>query len=307
MSMFSSLASKFRALGYPDIANPKNAVWRKLTPKHSGTVATAQTTEFDIQSKKLIHKILISIGESTTATGDTEQGTLADDILDIELRTNTGTVKRLKATMCKAIAQISQGKGQGSSTGFYELIFSDPNIPDAMPLPAWLFTPITLSLVDNAPAASNYHHIWVSVLESYIPDSLASVKDWRILYETYGSDKSYGTSTGWQDYPLSTNRDLYGLLYEMDDDGTLSNTEFNMVKLKAEGPGGKDEPIEEMWVTHLREEYTRVYGVAPPTGFIYVDFPEGFDTGAYKDFLTQLNIPTAGTDIGLRVCERYLK
>jgi len=282
---------------------PENAKWRKLTPKHSAVAAAAQTTEFDMKSRKLIHKILISIGESTTASGDAEQGTLADDITGITLEAPSGPLKHMTGDMNKALGIVTAGKAL--STGFYEIVFSDPDIPDAMPLPGWIFDPLLLKIVDNAPAGSNYHHIFVSVLESFVPSGV-DISKWRILYEKYLMDKSYGASTGYQEYQHSLSRFVMGYLYEMDDNGSLSSTIYDKLKLTGEKPGGEHVPVDEQYITHIREENARVAQVDLPTGFIYLSFPEGYDSGQYKELKSLVNVPSAGTDAGLRVMERYL-
>jgi len=303
MSQFQKLVSRFNLKGLGEVVRPENAKWRKLTAKHSAAAAAAQTFEFELKSRKLIHKILISIGESTTATGDTEQGTLADDITSITLEAPSGVLKYMTGTMNKALGILTAGKAL--STGFYEVTFSDPSIPDAMPLPGWIFEPLLLKIVDNAPAASNYHHIFVSVLESFVPQGV-DISRWRILYEKYLKDMSYGASTGYQEYQHSLSRFAMGYLYEMDDNGSLSNTIYDRLKVVGEKPGGEHVPVDEQWISHIREENARVAQVDLPTGFIYLSFPEGYDSGQYKELKSQVNIPSAGTDAGLRVLERYL-
>jgi len=305
MSSLLNLLPRFEKFGLQEIVRPENAKWRPVGIKHSAAAATAQTFTQKIESTKLIHAIMISIGESTTATGDAEQGTLADDLTSIKLEAPSGEIKYMTADMNKALSIVT-GQGVALSTGLYILEFSDPRIPEAMPLPGWLFKPLNLKLVDNAPAASNYHHIITSVLESFVPPGI-DISKWRVLYERYFTDESYGTATGEKSYEHEVTRNVYGYLYEMDDDGTLSDTIFNKLKIVGEKPGAEHVPVDNQWISHIREENQRHAGVALPTGFAYVAWPRGYDTGQYKSLKSKVNIPTAGTDAGLRVLERYLK
>jgi len=305
MSSLLNLVSRFEKFGLQEIVRPENAKWRPVGIKHSGTVATAETFTQKIESTKLIHAIMISIGESTTATGAAEQGTLADDLTSLALEAPSGEIKHMTADMNKALA-IATGQGKALSTGFYLITFSDPRIPEAMPLPGWLFKPLNLVMVDNAPAGSNYHHVIISVLESFVPQGI-DISKWKVLYERYFTDESYGTATGEKPYDHEVTRNVYGYLYEMDDDGTLDNDIFNKLKIVGEKPGAEHVPVDNQWISHIREENAMQAGVALPTGFFYVAWPKGYDTGQYKSLKSIVNIPTAGTDAGLRVLERYAK
>jgi len=201
--------------------------------------------------------------------------------------------------------QIGILNKENLSTGFYKLYFTDPVIKKAMPIPSWLFSSLDLDLLDNAPAASNYHHIRVSVVESEVPSGL-DVSDWRILVERYLRWKHYGTDTGWQDFDHERAYDIYGYLYAMDDDGTLSDTAFDQLTVLGIKPDGEHRLVDEEYIAHIKELNTIAYQQAFGTGYFYMEFPEGYDSGQYRSLLSRLNIATAGTNVSLRVLERFL-
>lgn len=290
----------FPAKGLAEIVRPENLRARKLKRQSSAAAAAAETFTFEIPTDRLIHAIIISVGESTDTGG--VQGTLADDILSFDLNSNIGHLKEMTGGMSKQINIINK---EVMSTGFYKLYFTDPVIKRAMPLPSWLFSSLDLDILDNAPAATNYHHMQVSVIESEVPSGL-DVSDWRVLCERYLRWKKYGTDTGWQDYDHERAYRIFGYLYTQDDDGTLSDTEYDMLTLIGIKPDGEHRLVDEQYLSHIKEMNTVAYQQALGTGFHYLEFPDGYDSGQYRTLVSKLNIPTAATNAGLRVLERYL-
>jgi len=300
MALSRNLSELFAPKGLAEIVRPENLRSRKLKRQSSGTVAAAETFTFEIPTDRLIHAIIVSIGESTDTGG--VQGTLADDIVSFDLNSNIGHLKEMLGSMSKQIGIINK---EVMSTGFYKLYFTDPVIKRAMPLPSWLFSSLDLDILDNAPAASNYHHVQVSVIESEVPKGL-DVSDWRVLCERYLRWKKYGTDTGWMDYDHERAYRIFGYLYTVDDDGTLSDTEFDMLTLMGIKPDGEHRLIDEQYMSHIKESNTVAFQNALDTGFFYAEFPNGYDSGQYRTLVSKLNIPTAATNAGLRVLERYL-
>ena len=278
---------------------------RQLAPQASTTVAALQNFTFEIPTDRLIHAILISIAENTVAgngaTGDTG-ATLADDITDIKLTCNLGTIKEMTGPMCKQIGIVNR---EIQATGFYKLYFTDPNIGEAMPLPSWIFSSIDLVITDNAPAGSNYHHIRVMVVESEIPKG-TDVTNWKVLVEKYLRWKHYGTSTGWMDFDHERAYQIFGYLDTMDDAAALSDTIFDKITLLGIAPGGEHKLVDETWVASLKQLNTMEFQQALATGFVYLEFVKGYESGQYRTLMSKVNVPTAGTNASLRVMERYL-
>ena len=279
---------------------PEELLPRRVYPQASAVVATAETFDFQLPTDHFIHALLIAIGEDTNA-GVEYAGTLADDITDISLILNGNNfIKELTGDMVKAISIMNKNL---CATGYYKLFMTDPKIPQAKPIPAWLFSSIILRIKDNAPAASNYHHIHVKVLQSKRKDITG---DWRLLYEKYLRYQKYGTNTGWQDYEHERAYNILGYLYAMDDNGTLSDTIFDKLRVISQSGAGELRPFHEDYIPFLQEEDKMEYQQALPTGFVSVEFPAGLPSYKYSSLKSQLNIPTAGTDARLRVVERYV-
>lgn len=303
MALSRSFQDVLGGIGLREIVKPENLRARNLPTQHSGTAATAETFIFEIPTDRLIHAIIISIGENAVAgaAGDTG-ATLADDVNDIQLQSNMGPLKDMTGGMSKQVSIVNK---EVQSTGFYKLYFTDPVVPGAMPLPSWIFSSLDLKITDNAPAGAAYHHIRVSVIESELPKG-TDVTGWRILVEKYLRWKKYGTNTGWQDYDHERAYRIFGYLYAMDDNATLSDTAFDKFTLMGIAPGGEHRLVDEVWITHLRELNKQAYQNAMGTGYVYSEFREGYESGQYRTLMSKLNIPSAGTNVGVRVLERYL-
>lgn len=295
-----NLSELFAPKGLAEIVRPENLRARKLKQQDSATADTAETFTFQIPTDRLIHAIIVSIGQDTTATG--VAGTLADVVTSFDLNSNIGHLKEMLGSMSKQISIINK---ESMSTGFYKLYFTDPVIKRAMPLPSWLFSSLDLDILDIAPSGTEYSHIQVSVIESEVPKGL-DVSDWRILCERYLRWKKYGTDTGWQDFDHERAYRIYGYLYTCDDDGTLSDTEYDLLTLIGIKPDGEHRLIDEQYMAHIKEMNTVAYQQALGTGFFHVEFPNGYDSGQYRSLLSKVNIHTAATNAGLRVLERYL-
>lgn len=300
MALPRTFADLFAPRGLAEIVKPENLRARKLKQQDSAVADAAETFTFEIPTDRLIHAILVSIGQDTTAKGVT--GTLADVIASFDLNSNIGHLKEMLGSMSKQISIINK---EVMSTGFYKLYFTDPVIKRAMPLPAWLFSSLDLDISDVAPSGTEYSHVQVSVIESEVPKGL-DVSDWRILCERYLRWKKYGTDTGWQDFDHERAYRIFGYLYAVDDDGTLSDTEFDMLTVLGIKPDGEHRLFDEQYMSHIKEMDKIAYQNALDTGYFYVEFPNGYDSGQYRTLVSKLNIPTAATNAGLRVLERYL-
>jgi len=279
---------------------PSQTRIRPIKQQDSAAVNVAQTFNFDIPRDKLIWAILISIGKDTTAVGG--QGTLADELVDISLIGNGNKyMKVIRGEMIKEICKINL---EAQSTGFYKLYLKDPRLGMTRPLPSWVFTSLVLSLVDSAPGATYYHHIRVSIVESdYQGEDLSN---YPVLIEKYMSWSKYGTNTLWQEYNHERAFTVYGYLYMIDDNGTLDDAKCDKLKVIGNHPAGQDYLADEIYFSHLKELDKQLYMSAMATGFTFLEFPNGYDTSKYSSLKSYVNIATAGTNIGVRVLERYV-
>lgn len=275
---------------------------RKLDRQSSATSATAQTFTFDIPRDHFIHSILITVYEHTAATYDPTK--LADALsssYDITLIGNGNKyIKQMTPAMLKNLMRMEILKPQ---TGLYEILFTSPTIPDAQPLPSWLFTSLKLQFTDSAPASTKYHYIDVVLIESAYESQ--DLSNWHILIEKYLQWKKFGANTGEQNYEHERAYLVYGYLFEMDDNGTDSNTIYDLLKVLGRKPEG-ELSIVYMPVTALRAENAAEIGIDTlDTGFCYLAWKDGFPANEFSSLYTKPNIPSAGTNAGLRVLERY--
>jgi hypothetical protein len=248
-----------------------------------------------------IHEIIITIYESTSKTTYVA-GELADDLTAIQIIANGNKyLKDGTASMFKQVMKINRRK---PATGVYELFFTDPKISDAQPLPSWIFTSLVLKLTDNAPAGSNYHSIDIVVVESAYEGQ--DLSNWKVLIEKYLKWKKYGTDTGEQLYEHERAYKVYGYLYTMDDNATLSVTIFNKLKILGRKPEG-ELTIVDVPVTLLIAENNAEIGIDTlDTGFAILEWEKGFPAHEFASLYSKPNIPSAGTNAGLRVLERYV-
>ena len=64
-----NLSELFAPKGLAEIVRPENLRSRKLKQQDSAVAATQETFTFEIPTDRLIHAIIISIGQDTTAKG----------------------------------------------------------------------------------------------------------------------------------------------------------------------------------------------------------------------------------------------
>ena len=275
--------------------------WQRLVKRvSSATAATAQTFQIDLPRDHFIHEIIITVYENTADTYDPTK--LADKLSTIQVVANGNKyLKDGTAEMFKQVMKINQRKPQ---TGLYEIFFTDPKINDAQPLPSWVFTSLVLNLTDVAPAASSFHYIDIVVVESAYEGQ--DLTNWKVLIEKYLKWQKYGTNTGEQLYEHERAYKIYGYLYAMDDNGTLSATIYNKIKLLGRKPEG-ELTIVDVPVPLLKAENDCEVGIDTlSTGYVLLEWKDGFPANEFASLYSKPNIATAGTNAGLRVLERYV-
>jgi hypothetical protein len=277
--------------------NPVRTWQRKLARQISA--AAAQTFTFDIPRDHFIHEIHVTCYEHTAITRDPTK--LVDDLTGTIQVVGNGN-KTLKDGIGSMFKQVMRIEKRTPQTGLYTLFFSSGKIPDAKPLPAWVFTSLQLLITDNAPAASNFHTIEVVITESaYEQQDLAN---WRVLVEKYLKWQKYGTNTGEQDYEHERAYKVYLYLYLMDDNATASATIYDLLKVLARKPEGELTVIDVPVVLLKAENDSEIQGTLD-AGYVFIEWVQGFPAHEFASLYSKPNIPTAGTNAGLRVLERY--
>ena len=280
--------------------NPERTWQRRIIQTISAAAATAQTFTIDIPRDHFIHEIHITIYEHTALTRDPTK--LVDDIAGaVQVIANGNKV--LKDGVGNDFKQIMRINSRTPQTGLYTLFFTDPKIPSAQPLPAWIFTSLQLQLTDNAPAASNYHTIEVVLTESaYNGESL---DNWQVLIEKASAHVAYGANTGEQKFEHERANRVFGYLYLIDDNGTASATAYDLIKLVGRKPTG-EVTIVDVPVTLLKAENDAEIMGTLGTGYLFLEWKQGFPANEYASIYTKPNIASAGTNVGLKVVERYV-
>jgi hypothetical protein len=278
--------------------NPVRTWQRKLARQISAAAAAAQTFTFDIPRDHFIHEIHVTIYEHTAITRDPTK--LVDDGVTFNLNGNGNKV--LKDGLAGMFKQVMRIEKRTPQTGLYSLFFSSGKIPEAKPLPAWVFTSLQLLITDNAPAASNYHTIEVVITESAYEQQ--DLTNWRVLVEKYLKWQKYGTNTGEQDYEHERAYKVYTYLYLMDDNATASATIYDLLKLLARKPEGELTVIDVPVPLLKAENDSEIMGTLD-AGYVFLEWVQGFPAHEFASLYSKPNIPTAGTNAGLRVLERY--
>jgi hypothetical protein len=277
---------------------PEKTQARPLKTYSSAAAATAQTHYIDIPTDHFIHCILLKCLESVSGTPTT-----LDDFISAIRLIGDGSkyLKQMTGGMAKQIQIVNF---ENPATGFYKLYFKDPRIEASKPLPSWVFTSLTLEIDDIAPATGEKNYIYPTVIEEMYGGQ--DLTNWRALVEKYSKWSKFGTNTGEQEYLHERAYDVYGYLLAMDDNGTLSNTAFDKLTLKGITRDAEYNLLDKVDIPTLREQNKLEFKNALGTGYAMVEFPQGLPSHMFTSLKSILNIPSAGTNVGVRILERYL-
>ena len=287
--------------------NPVRTWQRRLARQHSTVAATAQTFTFDIPRDHFIHEIHITVYE-TTHPCETRQATmLVDDLNGNTIQLIGNGNKILKDGLGSMFKQVMRMEHRTPQTGLYTLFFSSGKIPEAKPLPAWVFTSLQLLVTDDAPAALQGHVIEIVITESAYEQQ--DLSNWRVIVEKYLKWAHYGTFTGEQDYEHERAYNVFAYLYLMDDNGTASATIYDLIKVLARKPEGELTVIDVPITLLKAENDSEIQGIVGhsvlDTGYFFIEWVQGFPAHEFASLYSKPNIPAAGTNAGLRVLERY--
>lgn len=274
---------------------PTKTWQRPLAAQLDSAANTATTLYFDIPRDHFIHEILIQVEKDT-------DGTLTDTLDTIELIGNGN--KYLKGLTGAMSVQIQRINGQRHSTGIYHLFFSDPNISEAKPLPAWVFTSLQLKILTTAGGSGVKNKVTPTIVESaYQGEDLSN---WKVLIEKYLKWSKFGANTGYQMYEHERAYKIFSYIYVQDDNGTIGADKYDKLKLLARSPNSELTIVGEVPVkTLVRENNARLVENLD-AGYFFLAWASGFPTSDFSSLVSYLNIPSGGTNMGLRVVERYV-
>lgn len=267
----------------------------------STTVNVAETATIKVPNDKFIHQIHIYCAKGTVSGA---RGTTAvDEISEVRFVCD-GNKYYKKMTGIQTKEVMRKNNFRTPTTGFYTLFFTDELVKEAWPLPAWLYTSISLQIDLLAAAATYYNSVDVTTFETdYKNQDLTNAK---ILIETYAGVQAFGTATGEQKYEHDRAYKIFSYIYECADGVTLSDTKFDYLSIQAFTKEGRVFLKDKVRMVQIKENNTNAYMSAPATGMFIVDFPMGLPAYKYTNLRSILNIPTAGTNINVKVLERYV-
>jgi len=275
---------------------PSEKTWeRRISAITQPNANLAETVTVELPLDHFIHGILLRCAKDTDDSN-------VDNVNELRLIGDGNKyIKKMTGGMGKAVCIANAHK---QSTGFYRVYATDPYIRLAQPIPAWVFTSLNLEIDVAAAGAGIKNKIFPMIVEgAYRGEDL---KGWKILIEKYLKWAKFGANTGEQEYRHERNYTLFGYLYEEDDGGALSDTKFNYLTLKAFTKESELTLRDKIFLAQLKEENTNEFMNALPTGYHMLEFPDGLPTYNYTALYSYLNIPTAGTNIGVKVLERYV-
>ena len=286
----------------------------KIWTRYVGKIdyVSGSKADFKIPTDHFIHAINIRIELGSLSGGtDPSWNSDANEKIVKSIRLvgdGTKVIKNYDWDMMKNIAIVNREK---LPDGYGKIYFTDPKISEAKPLPAWIFTSLILevefeslsNLTSGSPTSGEAYVHLTLVESSYQGEDLST---WKILVEQYPRRESFGTNTGIQEYRHDRSYDVYGFLYKIDDNGTLSNTAIEYINIIGRTREAEFNLISKGYIGDLRMQNQIDFGNALDTGFVMVEFPRGLSTYQFTSLKTQFYIKTAGTDVGVKVLERYL-
>ena len=223
--------------------------------------------------------------------------------------------KYFKKMSWEEMQQLCIANLEKKSAGHGKLFFVDPKIPEAQPLPTWRFTSLTLeleweALTDAAittgdPTGQTGTKLVLTGIESDWDGE--KITDWPVLVEVVRTKHDFGANTGYQVIDHERSNDVRAYMFAIDDNATLSDTIIDKLRVIARKAGGTIIPYDEIELAEIKEENKSAFlGNALATGYFMLEFPDGLKTREFTSLKSELNIPSAGTKVGVRVMERYV-
>jgi hypothetical protein len=293
----------------------------KVTRRYVGAVDNPAFTGGDAEltnglpTDHFIFGILLrwAAGTLNAGTYDAGAGDLAINTVQL-VGDGNKYFKNYDWTFMQEVMKMNREPATAGSTtaGFAKMYFVDPRILEAKPLPSWLFTNLSLKLNFNdvtgfttgAASETVASKIHVTLLEGMYDNQ--DLSNWRVLVEKFPIHKKYGTNTGEQLYQHERSYKTFDLLYRADDNGTASNTAFDYMYLKARTRKGETVLENKSYVADIREFNYNEFRTAMATGHWALSYPTGLPTHRYTSLDSYLDIPSAGTNVGVKVLERYI-
>jgi hypothetical protein len=279
-------------------------------------VVAGETISGNLPRDHFIHSIRLRVVEGTLSGGSSPAwvaGSLEKLVKSITIRADGG--KYFKQMSWAEAKQICVVNGEKQTDGYVKLYFVDPKIPQAKPIPSWIFTSLVIqiewealqaaTITTGSPTGTAGTKVEVTLSETKWTDE--DIREWPTLVEVVRTKSQFGTNTLWQNFEHERANVVMGYLYHCDDNGTDSDAIFDKLRVIGRQKDSEFIAYDEVDLLEIREANKNAFqGQALATGFFMIEWPKGLPTSEFTSLKSQLYIDSAGTNAGLRVLERYV-
>lgn len=279
-------------------------------------VVAGETISGNLPRDHFIHSLRLRVVEGTLSGGTTPAwvaGSLEKLVKSITIKADGG--KYFKQMSWDEAKQICVVNGEKQTDGYVKLYFTDPKIPQAKPLPSWIFTSLVIqiewesltaaTITTGTPTGTAGTKVEVTLSETKFTDE--DIRDWPVLVEVVRTKSQFGTNTLWQNFEHERANIVLGYLYHADDNGTDSDAIFDQLRVIGRDKSSEFIAYDEVDLLEIREANKNAFqGQSLATGYFMIEWPKGLNTSDFTSLKSQLYIGAAGTNAGLRVLERYV-
>ena len=270
-----------------------------------GSVVGALPTDHFLHALKL-RVVKGTLTGDTWAAGD-------EDLLVKSVTLFAEGGKYFKKMSWEEMQQLCIANHESQSAGMGKLFFVSQKFPEAQPLPTWRFTSLTLEVEWESLANVGAAGTGTATTSSLVLTGIESdwdgekITDWPVLIEVVRTKYDFGTNTLYQVIDHERANQVKAYMYAIDDNLTMSDTIIDKLRVIGRKASGTIIPYDEIELADIKEENKNAFlGTALATGYFMVEFPGGLNTRDFTSLKSELNIPSAGTKVGVRVMERYV-
>jgi len=279
-------------------------------------VIAGETVVGALPTDHFLHALKMRVVKGTLSGGTSPDWVAgAEDLLVKSLTLYAEGGKYFKKMSWAEMQQLCIANLEKQTAGMGKFFFVDPKIPEAEPLPTWRFTSLTLevewealtaaTITTGDPTGQAGTKLVLTGIESDWDGE--KITEWPILIEVVRTKHDFGANTLYQVIDHERANIVRAYMYAIDDNGTMTDTIIDKLRVVARKAGGTIIPYDEIELADIKEENKNAFQQqALATGYFMVEFPNGLNTREFTSLKSELNIPTAGTKVGVRVMERYV-
>jgi len=288
---------------------------RPYVPNKYGAIA-GESVVGALPTDHFLHALKMRVVKGTLSGGTAPDWVAgAEDLLVKNITLYAEGTKYFKKMSWAEMQQLCIANLEAQTAGHGKLFFTDPKIEEAQPLPTWRFTSLTLevewealtaaTITTGTPTGQSGTKLVLTGIESDWDGE--KIADWPVLVEVVRTKHDFGANTLYQVIDHERANLVVAYLYAIDDNLTMSDTIIDKLRIIARKAGGTIIPYDEIELADIKEENKNAYQGTPlATGYFMVEFPGGLNTRDFTSLKSEVNIPVAGTKVGVRVMERYV-